>query len=65
LVSGLVATQAVNAGLTRRERPAVERGELGFVERVGVHPLREQRDVDLGLPIRHVGRARRLDARWA
>ena len=42
--------------------PAVEVGELGLVARVGVHPLREQRDVDLRLPVRHVRRARRLDA---
>ena len=46
----------------RAKALVVEGGELGLVARVGVDPLREQRDVDLPLPVGHVRRARRLDA---
>jgi hypothetical protein len=63
LVRGLVATHAANGRLELGAKAlAIEAGELGLVLRVGVHPLREQRNVDLGLPIRHVRSACRLDA---
>ena len=63
-VRGLVATQASNAGLNSvAEAPAIEVGELGLVARVRVHPLREEGNVDLALPVRQVLGARRLDAR--
>ena len=40
----------------------IELGELGLVQRLSVDPLDEERDVDLGLSVRDVLRAGRLDA---
>ena len=43
------------------EAVAIELGELGLAQRLGVDPLNEERDVDLGLSVRDVLRASRLD----
>ena len=62
VLSGLVASHALNAGLNSgRKRVAVEGHELGLAARIGIDPLHERRHVDLLLGVRKARGASGLD----